>query len=143
MPWGSVPTFSDGSILTAAQLNQLGAAAQYLLDLGTAPMPGILQQTTTSTSTYADTYWLTRYTNRYLHVITNADDHGKLKVTVNGNIVINITTLPNGYSDSVADCNALGLTVGTFYPILVQYTTASGTNRLCYVAFTSSATALV
>ncbi len=143
MSYPTLPTFADGDYLTAAQLNLLVDAASYLTALGTAPNPGVIEQTTTSTSTYADLHYLMRYTARYLHVVTNAQDHGKLKVTIDGNIVLNITTLTDGYYDNVADLNALGLTANGWYDVLVQFTTASGTNRVCWVGFTGSATALI
>ena len=144
MAYPTLPTFADGDTLTASQLNTLVDAAEYLSALGTSPNPGMLQQTTTSTSTYADLHYLMRFTGNYIHVVTNADNHGKLKVTIDGNIVINITTLTDGYKDNVSSSLAgLGLTAGAWYDVLVQFTTASGTNRICWAGITSSTTALV
>ncbi len=143
MSYPTLPTFADGDTLTAAQLNLLVDAAHYLGALGTAPNPGVLQQTTTGT-TYQDLHYLMRYTGDYIHVVTNAQNHGKLKVTIATNVVIDITTLDDGYKDNVSSSLAgLGLTAGAWYDVLVRWTTASGTNRLCWAGFTSSATALI
>ncbi len=144
MSYPTLPTFADGDFLTSAQLNLLVDAAHYLGALGTAPNPGVLQQITTSSVTYADLQILTRYTGDYYHVVTNADVHGKLKVTIGGNVVIDITTLDAGYKDNVSSSLAgLGLTAGAWYDVLVQFTASSGTNRVCWAGFTSSATALI
>lgn len=143
MSYPTLPTFADLDVLTAAQLNLLVDAAHYLGALGTAPNPGVLQQTTTGT-TYQDLHYLMRYTGDYIHVVTNAQDHGKLKVTIATNVVIDITTLDNGYKDNVSSSLAgLGLTAGAWYDVLVQFTTASGTNRICWFGCTSSTTALI
>lgn len=139
-----MPTFTDGDILAASQLNTIVDAVEWLAGLGVAPNPGIIQQTTTSTSTYADRNYLMRYTGDYIHVITNADDHGKLKVTIDGNVVIDITTLDDGYKDNVSSSLAgLGLTDNAFYDVLVQFTTASGTNRICWAGIVGSSGALI
>lgn len=139
-----MPTFADNDILTASQLNTIVDAAEFLLGLGVTPNPGLLQQTTTSTSTYADRNYLMRYTGDYIHVITNADDHGKLKVTIDGNVVIDITTLDDGYKDNVSSSlSGLGLTANGWYDVLVQFTTASGTNRICWAGITNSSGALL
>ncbi len=143
MAYPTLPTFADTDILTAAQLNLLVDAAEYLGALGTAPNPGVLQQTTTA-STYVDLHYLIRFTGNYIHVVTNADTHGKLKVTINTNVVIDITTLDTGIKDNVSSSLAgLGLTAGAWYDVLVQYTASSGTNRLCWAGITRSSGALL
>lgn len=143
MSYPSLPTFSDGDFLTASQMNLLVDAAEYLGALGTAPNPGMLQQTTTATS-YVDLHYLMRYTGDYIHVVTNADVHGKLKVTIDGNVVIDVTTLTTGIFDNVSSSLAgLGLTAGAWYDVLVQYTASSGTNRLCWTGLTSSSSSLI
>jgi len=143
MSFPTLPTFADSEVLTASQLNLLVDAAEYLDALGTSPQPGMLQQVTTG-STYVNLHYLTRFTGNYFHVVTNADVHGKLKVTIDGNVIIDITTLDTGYKDNVSSTLAgLGLTAGAWYDVLVQFTASSGTNRICWAGLTSSATALL
>ena len=143
MAYTTPPTFSTGNILTAAQLNILSDDINYLNAVGAAPSVGFLEDTTTSTSTHHTVHYLCRYTNPYLHVITNAQDSGILKVTVNGTVLINIGSMSNGYYDHIADATSAGMTLGSFYDITTELTTNSGTNRIVWVGFVSGSGSIV
>ena len=142
MAYPTIATKVDGDILTAAHLNTLADAVAYLAAIGSLPNPAMYQQTSTSTSTATHYYWA-RYTNRYLHVVTNCTSGDDLQVTINGNVT-NDNDPGNGYEDHVIDCNGYGLTAGAFYPITVAIRAQSGGSiGIAYVGFLSTATALV
>ena len=142
MAFPTIPDLDDGDVLTAAHLNLLADATSYLSALGALPNPAFFQQTSTSTGTVTYTYWA-RYTNRYLHVVTNCTSGDDLQVTVNANVT-NDNDPGDNYEDHVIDCNGYGMTAGAYYPITVAVKAQSGGSiGVAYVGFLSTATALV
>jgi hypothetical protein len=142
MSYPTINDVSDGQVLTAAHLNLIADAVNYVAAIGGLPNPGIQQWTSTSTSTATAYYWA-RYTNRYLHVVTNCTSGDDLKVTIDGNATDD-NDPGDGYEDHVIDCNGYGLTAGAFYAIKVDIKAQSGGSiGIAYVGFLSTATALV
>ena len=142
MAYPTINDVDDGDILTAAHLNTIADAVSYLSALGALPNPAFFQQTSTSTSTVTYTYWA-RYTNRYLHVVTNCTSGDDLKVTIDSNDTDD-NDPGDGYEDHVIDCDAYGLTAGAFYAITIEVKAQSGGSiGVAYVGFLSTATALV
>ena len=142
MAYPTIPTKADGDVLTAAHLNLLADATSYLAALGALPNPAFSQWTSTSTATATGYFWA-RYTNRYLHVVTNCTSGDDLQVTIDGN-VINDNDPGDNYEDHVIDCNGYGLTAGAFYPITIAIKAQSGGSiGVAYVGFLSTATPLV
>ena len=142
MAYPTIATKADGDILTAAHLNTLADAVSYLSALGALPNPAFYQQTSTSTSTATYVYWA-RYTNRYLHVVTNCTSGDDLKVTIDGEVT-NDNDPGDGYEDHVIDVNGYGMTAGAFYAITIEVKAQSGGSiGVAYVGFLSTATELV
>lgn len=143
MAYPTIPTKADGDILTAAHMNLLADAVNFVAAVGGLPNPAFPWWSTTSTSTQTGYYWA-RYTNRYLHVVHNATNNGDLRVYVDGTDRLHDGDPNNGYEDHVIDCNAFGLTAGDFYQIKIEMSTDSGgTIAIAYVGFLSTSTALV
>ena len=143
MAWVAPPSWATGDVITAVKLNQLSDCVNWNNAVGAAPSIGFTEWTTTNTSTHAVQHYLARYTARYLHAITNAQDSGILKITVNGTVVLNIGSMSNGYVDHICDCNSAGMTLNSWYDITVEMTTNSGTNRLSYLGYVNGSGAIV
>lgn len=68
MPWDSIPTFVDGTVLTASALNRLSANQEFLHSLGnSANVPFNSHRSTQSTLDSADAQWFVRHRLDYLH----------------------------------------------------------------------------
>ncbi len=117
MPYTTIPTLSDGSILTAAHLNLLADNSNFLAGLGGIPN---LAFSHVVTSTGQSLYWHMRHRHRYLHVLvdwTNNADY--LRIYYN-NTKIHDDGDPSGSDSLTLDLNSLGLTVGNWYEIRAE-----------------------
>jgi hypothetical protein len=117
MAYTTIPTLSDGSILTASHLNLLGDNANYLYSLGGIPNLGFPH---VATSTGQSLYWQVRHTHRYLYVlvsfVNNAD---YFNVKYNGSTIYTNGD-PSGTPPVKGDLNSLGLTIGNWYTVQVD-----------------------
>ncbi len=117
MAYTTIPTLSDGSILTAAHLNLLADNANYLNSLGGVPN---LPFSHVATSTGQSLYYHIRHRHRYLYVlvtfVNNADyfnvKYNTTSVYTNGD--------PSGTPTIKCDLNALSLTVGNWYTVQID-----------------------
>ena len=125
MPYSTIPTLSDGTILTAAHLNLLADNANYLNSLGGVPN---LPFSHVATSTGGTMYWHIRHRHRYLYVlvdwVNNAD---YLRIYYNGTKVHDDGD-PSGSDTIKCDLNSLGLTVGNWYAIRAEFGFVAGSS---------------
>lgn len=125
MPYTSIPTLSDGSILSAAHLNLLADNANYLGGLGGLPNVAFRQ---VRTSDAGGTFFHMRHRHRYLKAYYESTNCDYIKIYFNGTLVKNDGD-PDAAETYSIDLNALGLTVGQWYEIEVQ-TAFTGTGEL-------------
>lgn len=132
MAWTTPPTFSDGAILSAAQLNILSADLEYLYALLQAPQPASSTLYANRDLNSTNNSWRIRYKNRYLHyrATVAAGTVNNFAIVVNGTTyTLDSTARTSGYVySSYIDVNAQGLTVGTIYN--VYFTTALATQNI-------------
>lgn len=133
MPYTTPPTFSNGSVLTATQLNTLSDDVEYLYSITHGMNMPFTSETSTATG---DTrHWEFRRQGRYLHykIRSTQNDTDQIDITVNGNIE---------YTDSINRIGAytwsgyIDLTtitsvpsVKAFYEVYVTYTSLTGPNE--------------
>jgi hypothetical protein len=117
MAYTTIPTLSDGTILTAAWLNTLADNANYLNSLGGVPN---LAFSHVATSTGQSLYYHIRHRHRYLYVlvsfVNNAD---YFNVKYNGSTVYTNGD-PSGTPTIKIDLNSLSLTVGNWYVVQID-----------------------
>jgi len=118
MPFTTIPTLSDGAVLTASHMNLLGDNCNYLAGLGGIPN---LAFSHLSTSTGGTQKWHVRHYHRYLYVLvdwTNNADY--LRIYYN-NTKIHDDGDPSGSDSLKLDLNSLGLTVGNWYEVRFEF----------------------
>ena len=119
MPYTTPPTFADGNILTAAQLNILSSNQEYLNGRLPALNPPFSSHVYTGSGEIGgQAQWWFRYTHRYMHYKfqLNGAISALLELSINGNDTI-LDSTPSGlftYEDSV-DMNGYSLTLGDWY----------------------------
>lgn len=133
MPYTTPPTFVNGQVISAAQLNILGDDIEFLN--GVMAGPNIPFQSITWDTNSGEHTWYVRHRHRYLHYsfqIANdpADD---VKIYVNNSLVFHDGSPGEGFQTSYVDLNPLGLTVGVWYPIRFEYDKAA--NSVCTVNY--------
>ena len=130
MAWTTPPTFADGAILSAAQLNILSADLEYLYALLQAPQPAASTLYANRDLNSTNNSWRIRYKNRYLHyraTVVNGTVNA-FGIVVNGT-TYTISTTPQTIGavySSYVDVVSQGLTVGTVYNV---YFTTSLANQ--------------
>ena len=125
MAYTSIPTLTDGAILSASYLNLLAANANYLGGLGALPNVAFRQ---IRTSSAGSTFFHMRHRHRYLKVYYESTNCDYIKIYYNGSQVMNDGD-PDAAQTYSIDLNALTLTVGNWYEIEVQ-TAFVGTGEL-------------
>jgi len=131
MAWTTPPTFVDGAILSAAQLNILSADLEYLYALLQAPQPASSTLYANRDLNSTNNSWRIRYKNRYLHyrATVAAGTVNAFGIVVNGT-TYTISTTPQTIGavySSYVDVVSQGLTVGTVYN--VYFTTSLATQN--------------
>ena len=117
MPYTTIPSVSDGNVLTAAWLNTLADNANYLASLGGIPN---LAFSHVATSTGQSLYWHMRHRHRYLYVlVTFVNNADYFNVKYNGSTVYTNGD-PSGTPTIKLDLNPLSLTVGNWYTVQVD-----------------------
>lgn len=125
MAYTSIPTLTDGAILSASYLNLLAANANYLGGLGALPNVAFRQ---IRTSSAGSTFFHMRHRHRYLKAYYESTNCDYIKIYYNGSQVMNDGD-PDAAQTYSMDLNALTLTVGNWYEIEVQ-TAFVGTGEL-------------
>jgi hypothetical protein len=121
MAWSTPPTFSDGSTLSATQLNTLSDDLSFLYGVLKAPQMTFPSHFFNRDLASDNNGWTIRYYHRYIHyrIRITSNSISSVKMYVNGTeYVISSTeqTVGHVYS-SYVDVNAQGLTVGEFYTV--------------------------
>lgn len=117
MAYTTIPTLSDGTILTASHLNLLADNANFLASLGGIPN---LAFSHVATSTGQSLYWHMRHRHRYLYVlVTFVNNADYFNVKYNGSTIY-ANGDPSGTPTIKCDLNPLSLTVGNWYPVQVD-----------------------
>ena len=125
MAYTSIPTLSDGAILSASHLNLLAQNVNYLGGLGALPNVAFRQ---IRTSSAGSTFFHMRHRHRYLKAYYESTNCDYIKIYYNGSQVMNDGD-PDAAQTYSMDLNALTLTVGNWYEIEVQ-TAFVGTGEL-------------
>jgi hypothetical protein len=140
MAYTSPPTFVNGNILTASQLNLLADDVQFLAGIaGRINIP--FQSIISGAGSGIDAVWQIRHTHRYLlyYITQNASTSDQMKIRYDGTEIYSDTGdraapyLWSGYVD--LDSSPGGLTVGDWYQIdldIVQKT-GSGVTQVIYL----------
>jgi hypothetical protein len=132
MAWTTPPTFTDGTILTAANLNILTDDLAYLEGRANAPLLPYVAYTFTVTRTLT---YMIRHKYRYLHYSyanagTVSGDNHAISITYNNATIYtqNPVVFATDYTGSI-DLQAttpspfpLGLSVGTWYLVRIVFT---------------------
>ena len=117
MPYTTIPTLSDGSILTAAHLNTLADNVNFLNSLGGIPN---LAFSHVATSTGQSLYWHMRHRHRYLYVLVSFVNNADYFNVKYNNSTVYTNGDPSGTPTIKCDLNSLGLTVGNWYVVQVD-----------------------
>ena len=132
MAWTTPPTFVNGAVLSASQLNILSDDLEYLAGFVTGANPAI---TAVQLAADGDAFALIRHMHRYLWVQYNANDDVRIfydatEVYHDGN--------PGGTRKGwVIDLNSFGLTVGQLYTLKFSLDSDEGGVRIVYYAYES------
>ena len=141
MTWTSPPTFVDGSVASATQLNILSDDLAHLY--GVAAAPNAPFQSVVLTNSGNTTYHI-RYRYRYLHYkyIISADPGDDVKIRVNGTVVFSDGVASQGTYAGYVDLNGLGLTTGSWYPLLFEWQKTANSICTLWYLLTANVTAL-
>lgn len=133
MPYTTPPTFVNGQIVSAAQLNILSDDIEFLN--GVMAGPNIPFQSVTWDTNSGEHTWYMRYRHRYLHYSfqISSDAADDVKIYVNGSLVFHDGAPAQGFQTSYVDLNSLGLIVGTWYPVRFEYDKQN--NSVCTVNY--------
>lgn len=143
MPYTTPPTFVNGQIVSAAQLNILSDDIEFLN--GIMAGPNIPFQSITWDTNSGEHTWYVRHRHRYLHYSFSitSDPADDVKIYYNGVQIFHDGAPGEGYQTSYRDLNAYGTwTAGQWYPIRFVYQKAA--NSVCTVNYLiqSASTAL-
>jgi len=125
MPFTTIPTLSDGTVLTAGHLNLLGDNANYLASLGGIPN---LAFSHVVTSTGQSLYWHMRHKHRYLYVLVDWTNNADYIRVYYNNTKVHDDGDPSGSDTIKCDLNSLGLTVGNWYQVRVEVGFVAGSS---------------
>ena len=145
MSWVTPPTFVDGAVLTAAQLNQLSDGVRYLNGLGAQSIGATLQvyHTTDTPATY---HYAGRHTHRYLHILYVGAQGDDLRVDYGVTNLYHDGSPANGFVDAVVDLQTElpALAVGTWYDLTVTAETlnSSGSIAIWWIGESQSAASI-
>lgn len=119
MPWTTPPTFVNGAILSAAQLNIHSDNLDYLYGIALAPnIPFLAREVGQEGAT-----WYFRYRLRYIHYYYDIlhDPSDDVKIYVNGTQAYHDGTPDEGSVAGAIDLNSLGLTSLNWYAVNVVH----------------------
>lgn len=111
MAYTTPPTFTTGSILSAAQLNILSDNIEYLNGFVVGTSPAMVS---VNIPVDGDVLFLIRHTQRYLHFKYRAND--RIRVYYNATQVYGVDDVP-GDQTVVVDLNPFGLVMNQIYTL--------------------------
>ena len=109
MPYQAVPTFVDGNILSASQLNILSNNIEYLNGFTVSSSQAM---TSVHLEQDGDAYFLIKHTSRYLHTKFRSRD--RCQIYYDATKVYDVDNFPGDATETI-DLNPFGLTIGQFY----------------------------
>ena len=123
MPFTSIPTLTDGSVLSAATLNQLSANQEFLYGQSRqANNAFISYRKFTELINVDDVYWTITHRLRYLHYKANSQEAATYLIKYGPHTIVPLTA-PTlgvaGYFD-LETLTSPALVVGTRYQIIVE-----------------------
>lgn len=133
MPYTTPPTFADGNVLSATELNTLSEDVEFLYSITHGMNIPFTSETRTSTG---DTrHWQFRRRVRYLHykIRSTQNDTSRVRINVNGNWEFDDPTNRigaytwSGYIDLTAITAVPA--VGDFYEVYAELTPLVGPNE--------------
>lgn len=142
MAYTSPPTFADGNVLTASQLNTLADDVQFLAGVaGRVVIP--FQSIISGAGSGIDSVWMVRHTHRYLlyYLTQNASTSDSLIINYNGTAVLNdgadhpAPYTWSGHIDLEDTGIITGISYGSFYALDLNITqkTGSGVTQVIYL----------
>jgi hypothetical protein len=142
MAWVTPAAFVANETLTAAKMNQLVDAVEFLNGLSAGPTPAF-PIVTSSDNTLVISEYMARHRSRYLHAVTLRGDANRFVIKING--VQKHSGVPvTGTVDTVLDMNAYGLVSGEFYTITIELRAEPGDNiSLLYLSELASSGSIV
>lgn len=149
MSYTAPPTFSDGNLLSASQLNALADDITFLAGIAGGVNIPFLSEETGAGSGFSNVYKI-RHLHRYLHykIRQTASTSDSLEIRYNGDTVYSDggdRAAPYEWSDSIDldDTGIItGLTYGNWYEVkaIISQKTGSGVSVLDYLLESDSAT---
>ena len=109
MPYQAVPTFANGNILSASQLNILSNNIEYLNGFAVSSNQAM---TSVHLEQDGDAYFLIKHTHRYLHTKFRALD--RCRIYYDATNVYNVDNFP-GDETATIDLNSFGLVTNQYY----------------------------
>ncbi len=109
MPYQAVPTFVNGNILSASQLNILSNNIEYLNGFTVSSSQAM---TSVRLGQDGDAYFLIKHTHRYLHTKFRARD--RCRIYYDATNVYNVDNFP-GDETATIDLNSFGLVTNQYY----------------------------
>ena len=134
MPYTNPPTFVDGQIVSAAQLNTLSDDIEFLN--GVVAGPNIPFQSVTWDTNSGEHTWYVRHRHRYLHYsfTISSDAADDVKIYFNGVQVFHDGAPGQNTFTGYVDLNSFGSwTAGAWYPIRFEYDKQN--NSVCTVNY--------
>ena len=143
MPYTTPPTFVNGQIVSAAQLNILSDDIEFLN--GVIAGPNIAFQSITWDTNSGEHTWYVRHRHQYLHFsyTISADPADDVKIYYGGVLIYQDGTPGEETVTTYRNLNSYGTwTAGTWYPIRFEYDKLN--NSVCTVHYLiqSASTAL-
>lgn len=145
MPYTSLPTLTDGSVLSASTLNAISANQEYLYGQSRrVNTPFISYRKFTELINADDVFWTITHRLRYFHFKANSQDTAdSIKILYGPHTMIDVG--PSGGVQGYFDLETLGggVVVGTRYTIEVQiYREDGSTNMTIDYLFESDSTSI-
>jgi hypothetical protein len=124
MAYVTPPTFVDGNVLSATQLNILSDDIEYLHGIADAHNFGFAMRGGAASTTFD--YYI-RHKHRYLHYQYRIETHDANEVQLQyGGVMIDADMVGSiGTHNGYYDLNSFGFTVGEWYQTAFIYTSSS------------------
>ena len=141
MAWTTPPTFVDGAVASAANLNILSNDLEHLE--GVAAGPNAPFQSVVFTNSGTATYHL-RYRYPYLHYsyTVSADPGDDIKIKVNGTTKVSDGAPGEATVTSHVDLTSMSLTPGSWYPVTVEWAKDANSVLTVHYLVTANVTTL-
>ena len=142
MAWTTPPTFVTSNAFSAAQLNILSDDLEFLQ--GVADAPNAPFQSLVVTADVDTTYHIRYEGDVYFHYkyIISGSNGDAVDITLNGSNIYSDGVSSTGTYAGYVDITSLGLTAGTWYPIVFEWNGNPGSTCTVWYLLLANATAL-